>query len=95
MIYIDDDFKCHSSNDEGIFRAFDVPFFYNKCKAFIEGYRFVPSGENWKRFDGIVFHGEMIAPWKDYSELENAQREYERQKLENCLEALRELGVET
>lgn len=54
-------------------------FFDGKCDAFIEGYRFVPAGASWTREDGVVFTGEMIAPWKPYSELDAAQREYERE----------------
>lgn len=57
-------------------------FFDGKCDAFIEGYRFVPAGANWTREDGAVFRGEMIAPWKPYSELDAAQREYERELAE-------------
>lgn len=80
IIYIDNDFKCHAEAAEGL-RAFEVPVFDGKCIAFIEGYRFIPSGENWTRSDGTVFRGEMTAPWKDFVELDAAQREYERQLL--------------
>ena len=86
-IYLDSDFKCHVTND-GTMTAVETAFFDGKCDAFIEGYRFVPSGETWTRSDGAVFHGEMIAPWKDYAELDNAQREYERQLLEEYEAAL-------
>lgn len=79
-IYIDSDFKCHVA-DDGTMTAVKTDFFGDKCDAFIEGYRFVPSGETWTRSDGAVFNGEMIAPWKPYDELDNAQREYERQLL--------------
>lgn len=79
-IYIDSDFKCHVT-DDGTMTAVKTDFFGDKCDAFIEGYRFVPSGETWTRSDGAVFNGEMIAPWKPYDELDNAQREYERQLL--------------
>ena len=58
-----------------------MPFFNGKCEVFIEGYRYVPSGESWTREDGSIFYGEMIAPWKSYSELDAEQRKYERQKL--------------
>ncbi len=92
-IYIDSDFKCHTVND-GAMTAVETDFFDGKCATFIEGYRFIPSGETWVREDGIIFTGEMISPWKNYSELDAAQREYEKQKLSNCLEALQELGVE-
>ena len=79
-IYIDSAYKCHAF-DEGTMTAVETDFFDGKCDAFIEGYRFVPDGETWTRSDGAVFRGEMIAPWKDYAELDNAQREYERQLL--------------
>ena len=77
-IYIDPDFKCHVTND-GTMREVETDAFDGKCDSFIEGYRFVPSGESWERGDGVVFRGEMISPWKDYSELDAIQREYERQ----------------
>lgn len=92
-IYIDSEFKCHTSND-GIMREIETEFFNNKCGAFIEGYRFVPIGEEWTRPDGVVFRGEMIAPWKPYSELDDAQREYDRQHAIEYAEYLRLLGLE-
>ena len=94
-IYIDSEFKCHTVND-GTMVEIQTDLFDGKCSTFIEGYRFVPSGESWTRSDGVVFHGEMIAPWKDYSELDAIQREYERERLadaENALAIL--LGGET
>ena len=92
IVYIDKEFKCHVNPAEGLTPAEDA-YFDGKCAAFIEGYRFVPSGENWTRSDGTVFHGEMIAPWKDYAELDSAQREYERQLLAEYTEALKIMGV--
>ena len=78
-IYIDSDYRCHTS-DDGTRRAFEVPSFDGKCAEFIEGYRYVPAGESWTRADGEVFRGEMISPWKDLSEAYAAQTEYlERQ----------------
>ena len=44
-------------------------FFDNKCKEFIEGYRFIPENQVWIREDGIKFKGEMIAPWDDLDKL--------------------------
>lgn len=96
MVYIDNDFKCHTTNTDGAYREVETDFFNGKCDTFIEGYRFVPAGEEWTREDGKVFTGEMIAPWTDYDELDKAQREYERLKLadaENALGIL--LGGET
>lgn len=86
-IYIDSEFKCHISND-GTMTAVETDFFDGKCDAFVEGYRFVPEGESWTREDGVVFDGEMVTPWKDYAELDNAQREYERGKLADAENAL-------
>ena len=91
-IYIDSDYKCHTTAADGL-REFDVPAFDGKCDTFIEGYRFVPAGESWTRSDGKVFAGEMIAPWKDYAELDAVQREYEREQLADAINALNELGV--
>ena len=89
-IYRDSEFKCHVT-DDGTMTAVETDFFDGKCDAFIEGYRFVPSGESWTRSDGVVFHGEMIASWKPYSELDAAQREYERRLLADYESALFEI----
>jgi hypothetical protein len=80
-IYIDSDFKCYTSSADGL-TAVETSFFDGKCDTYIEGYRFVPSGEEWTRSDGNVFRGEMVAPWKDYRELDAAQKQYERMMLE-------------
>lgn len=93
-IYIDSDFKCHTTNTDGTYRAVETDFFDGKCDEFIEGYRFVPSGEIWTRSDGVVFDGEMAAPWKDSNELKNAQKEHERKRLTEYTEYLKILGVE-
>ena len=87
-IYIDSDFKCHADNVNGDFRKIETNFFNGKCDAFIEGYRFVPAGETWVREDGEIFAGEMIVPWKNYNELDAAQRQYEREKLADAENAL-------
>lgn len=75
-IYIDSDFRCHTTDGDGR-RAFDVPFFDNRCTAFIEGYRYVPAGETWTRQDGVKFTGEMISAATDYSKLAAAQSGYD------------------
>ena len=80
-IYIDNNYKCHTSNPEGAYTAVETTAFDGKCDAYIEGYRFVPSGATWTRPDGVVFQGEMIAPWKDWRELDAAQRDYEQEQL--------------
>lgn len=91
-VYLDKDFKCHVS-DDGTMTAVETDFFDGKCNELIEGYRYVPAGESWQREDGEVFEGEMIAPWKDYAELDAAQREYEQELLADMKNALNELGV--
>lgn len=88
-IYIDTDFRCHIT-DDGTMTAVETDAFDGKCTAYIEGYRFVPSGETWTREDGVLFSGEMIAPWKPWSELDAAQREYEREQYEDMRAALAE-----
>jgi hypothetical protein len=94
MVYIDSDFKCHATNEGGTYRAVETMVFEGKCAAFVEGYRFIPSGESWAREDSAEFHGEMIAPWKPYSELDAAQREHERQMLKEYEALIDELYPE-
>ena len=74
-IYIDSDYRCHVGPGENL-REIQTDFFDGKCDVFIEGYRFVPSGETWTRDDGEVFKGEMIAPAVNYTDLEKAQYSY-------------------
>lgn len=92
MVYIDSEFKCHTSND-GTMTTIENDFFDGKCTTFIEGYRFVPSGMEWVRSDGKVFRGEMVAPWKDYTTLDAAQRTYEKQLIATYEQALQTVGV--
>lgn len=79
-IYIDSDFKCHVQ-DDGTMTSIETDRFDGKCDRFIEGYRFVPSGQSWTRQDGAVFHGEMFSPWKDYAILAAYQEQYEAMAL--------------
>lgn len=94
IIHIDNDYKCHVAEAEGT-RAYDVPFFDNKCAAYIEGYRYVPVGEAYTREDGESFSGEMIAPWKDSKILNAYQEQYESMhpELEDMQAALEKVGV--
>lgn len=93
-IYIDSDFKCHISPVDGL-TAVETDAFDGKCHQYIEGYRFVPAGETWTREDGQVFHGEMIAPWRDYAVLAEFQAIYEEEqtKQADMAAALEILGV--
>lgn len=92
IIYIDNDYKCYTSND-GTMRAVETDAFNGKCKAYIEGYRYVPQGETWTRSDGVVFNGEMISPWKDYNILVAYQEQYEADASELEAEMLAELDA--
>ena len=91
-IYIDADFKCHVS-DDGTRTAVETEFFDGKCDAFIEGYRYIPAGESWTRPDGVVFSGELIAPWKPWRGLDAAQRSHERELLAQYEQALTEIEL--
>jgi hypothetical protein len=82
-IYIDSDFKCHIT-DDGTMTPLETDYFDGKCDTFIEGYRFIPSGESWTRKDGAVFRGKMGSPWKPYDELAAAQEQYEKDLLERA-----------
>ena len=88
-IYINSNFECHTTNPDGTLTAVETDFFDGKCDALIEGYRFIPAGESWTRSDGKVFKGEMIAPWKPYSDLAAAQQQYERDQ-DELVEAYQE-----
>lgn len=72
MIYIDEHMHCHTENPDGVYIPIETEFFNGKCKEFIEG--FCVEMNN----DGTI---RQIYSWKDYSELDAAQREYERQLL--------------
>lgn len=89
-IYIDSDFKCHVSAGDGL-TAVETDAFDGKCASYIEGYRFVPAGSTWMREDGVEFPGEMISPWKDWQELDVAQREYEQEQYQTLIKQLSEV----
>lgn len=84
-IYIDKDYKCHTSPADGL-TAVNTDAFNGKCKQLIEGYRFVPAGQTWTREDGEVFHGEMVSPWRDYAILAELQALYEEEQAKSAEE---------
>lgn len=92
-IYIDTDYKCHTAPGEGL-TPVETNAFDGKCQAYIEGYRFLPDGETWVRSDGVEFSGEMVAPWKPWNELNEAQREYEREQYETLTAQLAAMDEE-
>lgn len=83
-VYLDNEYRCHTEPGEGL-TAVEVRRLNGKCKAYIEGYRYVPDGKTWIREDGEVFTGAMMAPWKDYEELAEAQTAYEKEELYRTL----------
>ena len=87
-IYIDTKYRCHATNPDGAFRKVEHPFFDGKCNEVIEGYFFLPLGEEYVKDDGTVLTGERIEPFKPHSELDAAQRQYERELLADAGNAL-------
>ncbi len=83
-IYLDADFKCYATPSEGLVEI-ETDAFDGKCGTYVEGYRFIPAGQTWTRTDGVVFAGEMIAPWKPWAELDAVQREYEREQYQTVV----------
>jgi hypothetical protein len=80
-IYIDKDFRCFADPGEGL-EAVQTDFFDGKAPGYIEGYRFIPTGEHWTAEDGTVYRGEAAFPVTDWEELDAVQREYEREQYE-------------
>lgn len=78
--YVDKVNHCHTTNPDGIYREVENPFFAGKCTSFVEGFC----------YDDSMGYAQ-IYPWKDCSELDNAQREYERQMLADYESALAEI----
>lgn len=79
-IYIDEEFKCHVATVDSLTEV-ETDFFDGKAPGYIEGYRFIPAGRSWQSEDGTIFTGEMIAPWKDWIELDALQRTYEQEQV--------------
>ena len=87
-IYIDSEFKCSVSKNSNTILEVETEYFDGKCDAYIEGYRYIPSGQSWTRDDGTVFTGEMVAPLKDSRVLEAMQRDYERERYQEAIAAV-------
>lgn len=80
MVYVDSEHHCHTTNPDGNFREVEHPFFNGKCQTWIEGYCYDDS-------NGYA----AIYPFKPSSELETAQREYERNQIAEYESALAEI----
>ena len=68
VIYIDSEFKCHTSND-GNMTAVETDFFDGKCDEFIEGFCYKVS-------ENMI----EIYAYKQYTDLCNIQHKYEKNK---------------
>lgn len=93
--YIDNEYKIHLTNPNNIYEEvnYDGDFFDNKCDEFIEGFRFVPEGRTWIRWDQEKFSGIMIAPHTDIIHLENIQAQYVQEQFNDAVAALSLLGI--
>ena len=78
-IYIDSNNHCHVVND-GTMIAVETEVFDGKCDAYIEGHCYE-----------IMENAIAVYMWKPYSELNAAQREYERRLLKESQTELSEL----
>ena len=76
-IYLNKNFECSVTEKADTVQSIETDIFDNKCNTYIEGYRFIPNGQEWVREDGIVFKGEMVAPFKNSQLLEMIQSLYE------------------
>lgn len=96
IINLDQEFCCYTEPHENTILSIDVAFFDGKSKAYIEGYRYVPSGYVWTRKDGKQFVGEMISPIKNYDILESVQKLYDEVDItekENRISILEEENI--
>lgn len=87
-VYVDKKtFMCFTEPGEDR-EEYEIPVFDGKCKEFVEGHRYVPKENEWRREDGEVFRGEMLTYGKDSVEVDLAQTEYEKQRLADAENAL-------
>lgn len=91
-LYIDSDFKVYTNYADGRISV-ETDAFDGMPMQVIECYIFVPSGQIYTKADGETVHGEFIQPFVTEKELDNAQREYERQLIADYAAALTTLGV--
>lgn len=73
-IYVDSLNHCHRI-DDGTMTVVETAFFIGMCDTYVEGFCYE-----------IRENSTVIYPWQPYAELDNAQREYERQLLKELQE---------
>ena len=83
-VYVDTNNRCHPATD-GTMVSVETDFFDGMCDAFIMGYclELDENGNIQKKY-----------PWKPYSELDAAQRDYERNQLAEYKALINELYAE-
>lgn len=87
ILYVDSEWRLHVTNSENTLKEVVLSeraekFLSDKCQIFVEGYIYKPAGEAWTDPAGNVIRGEIMTPWKPYSELAAAQAQYERDRAE-------------
>lgn len=97
-IFLNRDYECSLVEKNDTVQSIETNIFDGKCNAYIEGFRFIPAGQTWTRKDGVVFTGEMIAPFKDTAYLEAVQTAFEElsesiTNTELAIAELYEMGV--
>lgn len=80
-IYVDSLKHCHRT-DDGTMTAVETSFFVGKCDIFVEGH-----------CCDITESYVAIYPQKPLTELDAAQREYERQQLADYKAACERMGI--
>lgn len=91
-IYIDSNFRCHIL-DDGTMTPVETDVFDAMPNPVIECYRFVLNGHSYTKPNGVTVRGEFIQPFVTEKELDDAQRQYERQLMAEYAEALKTVGV--
>lgn len=91
-LYIDSDFKLHTTNAEGR-TSIETDAFDGMSDFIIECYIFIPKGKSYTKPNGIKVHGEFIQPFVSEKELDAAQREFERAQLAEYKKELAELDA--
>lgn len=91
-VYIGESFEVYTTPAENRI-AVETDAFDGMPKQVIECYIFVPKGRNYTKHNGNIVHGEFIQPWVTAKQLDNAQREYERQLLADYYAAIAEASA--
>lgn len=86
IIYLDDNYRCHTQPAEGL-RAIDCAWADGKCPVYIEGMRYIPDGETWTSADGTELVGEMLIAVVDPATLLAAQAAWEKEQVESQADA--------